>query len=671
MKLKEVNRKAVVAWSPSTAHPDYIAMGTVAGALDASFSSSAVLEIFPLNLAQKDTHLKPFSTAPSPQHFEKLSWGVKGTRNPMCPFVSVAIQQFFFSSLRFLGIETGEHPSGLIAGGMEDGGIYIWNPDAIISGDVDNAVICSLDRHTGAVRGLEFNPNQSNVLASASADGEVFVWDLTTVNEPSVYTPFPKQRAGMDELTCVTWNRSKQAPHILACAGQGKTLVWDLKQRRAIRELCNPAAPTARVSCLAWSYENPFQLVVASDDDKSPALQLWDLRQPVSPLLALNGHHRGVHSVSWCPHDAGLLLSCGKDSRTLCWDPLQGELLCELPSSTNWNFDVQWSPRMPAVYAAASFNGGVAVHSLLDVGAAGGSVSAAIRAPSWLRRPASVSFGFGGAMLSLSQPTPQQAQALAQEQRPVARRVVLQRMAPEPELAARAADLREALQGTRSLTELCAAKAAAAGIDSVDAEAWAVLSHLLNRCVCCWWGAGCCRADAQGVQRAPRCAVAVPGLQPGRHARRGRPPAGRGSRAGSSSRRRIAPADAARPRCGPRRARRRRCRACGRQQPRRARGQADRCASAGGVLSGPGADAECSEPHRGGGPRALRQLGRRRDRPVLRGAGCPAGAVHHAVAAPRRRGGRGRGCGGRGIRARRHRRGAAHMRQGAGGECGD
>jgi len=49
-------------------------------------------------------------------------------------------------------------------------------------------------------------------------------------------------------------------------------------------------------------------------------------------------------SVSpWSAADPGLLLTCGKDNRTLCWDTAAGDVLAELPASTNWNFDVQWS----------------------------------------------------------------------------------------------------------------------------------------------------------------------------------------------------------------------------------------------------------------------------------------------------------------------------------------
>lgn len=30
--------------------------------------------------------------------------------------------------------------------------------------------------------------------------------------------------------------------------------------------------------------------------------------------------------MAWCPSDSGLLLTCGKDNRTLCWDINTGEV---------------------------------------------------------------------------------------------------------------------------------------------------------------------------------------------------------------------------------------------------------------------------------------------------------------------------------------------------------
>jgi protein transport protein SEC31 len=99
--------------------------------------------------------------------------------------------------------------------------------------------------------------------------------------------------------------------------------------------------------------------------------QVWDLRNAVSPHTELAAHGKGVLSMAWCESDSSLLLSCAKDNRTYCWDTNSGEVVAEVPASTNWNFDVQWSPRCPGVLSTASFDGKLSLHNL-QVGQRGG-----------------------------------------------------------------------------------------------------------------------------------------------------------------------------------------------------------------------------------------------------------------------------------------------------------
>jgi protein transport protein SEC31 len=56
--------------------------------------------------------------------------------------------------------------------------------------------------------------------------------------------------------------------------------------------------------------------------------------------------------MAWSPHDSSLLLSSGKDNRTICWDVQSGDIVCEL-ASANWNFDVQvrWTVQSKSVVA--------------------------------------------------------------------------------------------------------------------------------------------------------------------------------------------------------------------------------------------------------------------------------------------------------------------------------
>lgn len=102
--IKGVNRSASVAIAPDA---PYMAAGTMAGAVDLSFSSSANLEIFKLDFQSDDKDLPVIGDSPSSERFNRLSWGKNGSGS----------EQFSL---------------GFIAGGLVDGNIDIWNPLALI-----------------------------------------------------------------------------------------------------------------------------------------------------------------------------------------------------------------------------------------------------------------------------------------------------------------------------------------------------------------------------------------------------------------------------------------------------------------------------------------------------------------------------------------------------------
>ena len=74
-----------------------------------------------------------------------------------------------------------QFPLGLIAGGMENGVVNIWDPAKVITSDgVSSSQIGQVQRHQGPVKGLEFNPHPDNshLLASGAADNEVYIMAL-------------------------------------------------------------------------------------------------------------------------------------------------------------------------------------------------------------------------------------------------------------------------------------------------------------------------------------------------------------------------------------------------------------------------------------------------------------------------------------------------------------
>ena len=98
--------------------------------------------------------------------------------------------------------------------------------------------------HNGVkVSTIEFNPHKKNLLASGGA--EVLIQDIQhNIKQPTVFKPgLPNHHQG-SRVTAVSWNRV--VPHILASASEnGKIVVWDLKVNKAIFNFTEPSSQTS------------------------------------------------------------------------------------------------------------------------------------------------------------------------------------------------------------------------------------------------------------------------------------------------------------------------------------------------------------------------------------------------------------------------------------------
>ncbi|KAJ2830277.1 protein transport protein S31 [Coemansia furcata] len=448
MVYQYIERTAIPAWGPQHAQP-LIAAGTVAGAMDATFSNTSTLEIFQLT-GDKDNEstsgLEAIGKVEANARFQRLAWSTSSSSDSL----------------------------GVLAGGLENGDITAWNANSILSGD-EPLVLHTSAAHTGAVGGLAFNPSAPNLLASGSSNGEVFVWDI--VSDFKSYSPGPRSQR-LDTVTDLSWNN--QVHHILATASSsGALVVWDLRARRDVITLGNVGAIGQQtrpgISATEWNPLSATQLVTASADDTNPVISLWDLRNAQAPSQTLGGgHQRGILSLSWCRKDAGLLLSSGKDNRTVCWNPNDGSIVGELPPSSNWVYDVQWNQANPNLLSAASFDGRVSLYELSRQGpdtpaedpfapqsSSPFAPSLSLKKPpKWLARPCGAAFGFGGQLVHFGQGG--------------GSLVNITEFVAEPELAAQAQQLEDMLDGNQA-AELCKERAG-----GEDEKSWQVLQILFE-----------------------------------------------------------------------------------------------------------------------------------------------------------------------------------------------
>uniref|UniRef100_A0AAQ5XJN2 Protein transport protein Sec31A n=1 Tax=Amphiprion ocellaris TaxID=80972 RepID=A0AAQ5XJN2_AMPOC len=458
MRLKEIQRTAHQAWSPAEHHPIYLALGTSAQQLDASFNTTAAIEIFEMDFSDPSLDMQLKGSLPTANRLHSIVWvnfgmGADGT-------------------------------GGRLVGGSENGTLTVYNPEAIMSSGAE-AIVGQSEKHTGPVRALDFNPFQSNLLASGANDSEIYIWDLNNFSSPM--TPGAKTQPAED-VSVISWNR--QVQHILASANpSGKAVVWDLRKNEPIIKISDHSN---RMHCsgMLWHPDVATQLVLASEDDRLPVIQMWDLRFATSPLKVLENHTRGILSISWSQADSELLLSSAKDNRILCWNPNTGEVIYELPTTNQWCFDVQWCPRNPALLSTASFDGRITVYSVM-----GGSLKAQQQStadkisssfdsmdpfgtgqvlpplqvpqptmqdtivpplkkpPKWVRRPVGASFAFGGKLITFENPKLPPVQS----PQSVPRQVFVSQVTTETEFLQRSRELQMALQ-SGSFNNYCQAK---------------------------------------------------------------------------------------------------------------------------------------------------------------------------------------------------------------------
>ena len=111
-----IQRTAVPIWSPTSlsSPTPLLATGTVSGALDASFSSDSLLELW-------DPFAPSTNTDPA---FE-------GVEAELAPVASLSVGSRF-NRLAWGYVKGPDRPKGVIAAGLENGEIGLWDPQIML-----------------------------------------------------------------------------------------------------------------------------------------------------------------------------------------------------------------------------------------------------------------------------------------------------------------------------------------------------------------------------------------------------------------------------------------------------------------------------------------------------------------------------------------------------------
>jgi len=221
-----------------------------------------------------------------------------------------------------LGRRAGQEGTGnYVAVGTFDPDIEIWDldsldvmyPDAIL-GHKDKSKKRSKkvndNYHVDAVMGLSWNKNHRNIIASASADTTVKLWDLTTCECARSFTHHK------DKVQSVQWHPVEST--VLLTGSYDKTVcVFDSRSPENV----NSWKVGADVESLRWDPHNPTNFYVATEDG---LIRYYDVRSNqganAPALFTLHAHDDAVSSFDVNPLVPGCIVTGSIDKSIKIWD---------------------------------------------------------------------------------------------------------------------------------------------------------------------------------------------------------------------------------------------------------------------------------------------------------------------------------------------------------------
>ncbi|GMH10507.1 hypothetical protein Nepgr_012348 [Nepenthes gracilis] len=233
-------------------------------------------------------------------------------------------------------IKGGERGNFIAVGSMEPS-IEIWDldiidevqPCVVLGGVADKkkkrkkkSIKYKVDSHTDSVLGLAWNREFRNILASASADKLVKIWDIAT-GKCNV-----TMENHTDKVQAVGW--SHHAPQVLLSGSFDHSVV--MKDVRKPSDSGYKWLVTADVESLAWDPHTPHSFVVSLENGM---VQGFDIRAACSnpaselkPSFTVHAHDKAVCSISYNPSAPNLLASGSTDKMVKLWDLSNNQPSC-------------------------------------------------------------------------------------------------------------------------------------------------------------------------------------------------------------------------------------------------------------------------------------------------------------------------------------------------------
>ncbi len=201
--------------------------------------------------------------------------------------------------------------------------IWLWDTHS----DSDPVI---LEGHIGPVTSVAFSPN-GQLLASASADQTVIVWDIAT------HQPIGQPLLGhTDVVFGVAFSPNGQV--LASGSDDGMVILWDVATHQPIGE---PLIGYGD-GILGVAFSPDGKLLATGSRDKY--IVLWDVATHQRVGQTLTGHTAEVTALAFSP-DGELLASASRDNTIWLWDVATHQLIRQpLTGHVHWVLSLAFSP---------------------------------------------------------------------------------------------------------------------------------------------------------------------------------------------------------------------------------------------------------------------------------------------------------------------------------------
>jgi WD40 repeat protein len=227
-----------------------------------------------------------------------------------------------------------------LAAAANDDRVWLWELAPMAPGAVTVTRKISLTGHTADVDAVAFSPTDP-ILASASADRTIRLWDLATATPRLTLVG---HTAGVTSLSF-----SPDGRYLVSGARDRTVRVWDVGARNpnAITTLTGPESLV-----LSIAFDPQGNTVAAGSGDLS--VHIWDMNFPREMRLStLTGHSASARDVAFSPD--GVFLASGDDrGETRVWSLRAGRTIVRMPVVKEKMWSLAYSPN--GQYIATGFD---------------------------------------------------------------------------------------------------------------------------------------------------------------------------------------------------------------------------------------------------------------------------------------------------------------------------